>query len=125
MSSRELLKNCRDILLKLHKAMLDGERDAFERLHGPLKPTQFLSVLLEDEDFAWLRRFSMLIVEIDELFAQKDGIDPAMIEANLLKVRELVEMTGGDELFEAKYQFALQRDVDAASLQSEIKRLLG
>lgn len=124
MSSRELLKNCRDLLLKLHKSLLDGEREAFESLHGPLKPTEYLSILLENEDFAWLRRFSMLIVEIDELFAQKDGIESGMIEANLKKVRELVEISGGDETFRTKYQVALQRDVEAASLQSEIKGLL-
>ncbi len=30
---------------------------------------------MEDEDFAWLRKFSTLIVEIDEMFASKEGIE--------------------------------------------------
>jgi hypothetical protein len=80
--------------------------------------------LLEDEDFAWLRQFSMLIVEIDEMFDLKADLTAEMIEANLRKVKELAEMKEDDEYFRAKYQFALQRDSDAASLHSELKTLL-
>ena len=121
MENKEKLKNARNLLLKLHKAMLDRERELYEGVYGPLNATQFLNVLLEDEDFSWLRKFSMLIVEIDEMFAQKDGIDPAMIDANLAKVVELVEMNEADEYFKAKYQNAIQRDPDSASLHSELK----
>ena len=125
MENKEKLKNARNLLLKLHKSMLDRERELYEGIHGPLKPTQFLSLLLEDEDFSWLRKFSMLIVEIDELFAQKDGSEVGMIEANLVKVTELVEMKEHDEYFKAKYQIAIQRDPDSAGLHSELKTLLG
>ena len=124
MTGSEKLKNARDILLKLHKCMLDLEREMYEGIHGKLNAGEFLNLLLEDEDFAWLRKFSMLIVEIDEMFDLKDGIPDGMIEANLLKVRELVEMTEPDEYFRAKYQFALQRDPDAAGLHSQLKTLL-
>ena len=124
MENAEKLKNARNILLKLHKSMLDRERELYEGIHGPLKPTQFLTLLLEDEDFEWLRKFSMLIVEIDEMFAQKDGIEPGMIDANIVKVRELVEMAEPDEYFRAKYQFAIQRDPDSAGLHSELKAAL-
>ena len=121
MENKEKLKNTRNLLLKLHKAMLDRERELYEGVNGPLNATQFLNVLLEDEDFSWLRKFSMLIVEIDEMFAQKDGIEPGMIDANLAKVVELVEMNEADEYFKAKYQNAIQRDPDSASLHSELK----
>jgi len=124
MEKAEKLRNSRNILLKLHKSMLDREREAYEGIHGPLKATEFLNILLEDEDFAWLRKFSMLIVEIDEMFAQKDGIEREMIDANLTKVVELVEMREPDEYFRAKYQFAIQNDVESASLQSELRTLL-
>ena len=123
MENKEKLQNARNLLLKLHKSMLDRERELYEGIHGPLKPTQFLSLLLEDEGFSWLRTFSMLIVEIDELFAQKDGIEVGMIEANLVKVNELVEMKEHDEYFKAKYQNAIQRDPDSAGLHSELRSL--
>ena len=124
MENAEILKKARNILLKLHKAMLDLEREMHEGIHGKVNATEFLNLLLEDEDFAWLRQFSMLIVEIDEMFDLKENITSQMVDANLKKVRELVEMTEPDEYFRAKYQFALQRDANAAGLHSELKGLL-
>jgi len=124
MENAEKLKNARNILLKLHKSMLDLEREMYEGLNGKVAPAQFVNLLMEDEDFSWLRKFSILIVEIDEMFASKQGIEPGMIEANLLKVRELAEMKEEDEYFRAKYQFAIQRDPDAAGLHSELRTLL-
>jgi hypothetical protein len=125
MENAEKLKNARNILLKLHKSLLDLEREMYEGIHGELTPVQFVNLLMEDEDFAWLRKFSTLIVEIDEMFASKEGIDPGMIEANLGKVTELVEMREPDEYFRAKYQFSIQRDPDAAGLHSQLRTLMG
>lgn len=124
MNNSEKLKNARNLLLKLHKVMLDREREIYEGIHGVLKPTQFLNVLLEDMDFDWLRKFSMLIVEIDEMFAAKDGIPAEMIDANLAKVEELIELRVHDEFFKAKYQFSLQTVPEAAALHSEIKTIV-
>jgi hypothetical protein len=124
MERAESLKKSRDILLKLHKAMLDLERELYEGIHGSVNSTEFLQLLLEDDDFAWLRKFSMLIVEIDEMFDLKESVTSEMVNANLHKVRELVEMTETDDYFKAKYQFAIQRDPNAAGLHSELKALL-
>ncbi|MBK8304326.1 MAG: hypothetical protein IPK98_13300 [Chloracidobacterium sp.] len=124
MENAEKLKNARNILLKLHKSLLDLEREMYEGIHGELTPVQFVNLLMEDEDFAWLRKFSILIVEIDEMFASKEGIEAGMIEANLEKVAELVEMREPDEYFKAKYQFSIQRDPDAAGLHSQLRTLM-
>jgi hypothetical protein len=124
MEKGEVLRKARDILLKLHKSMLDLEREMHEGIHGSVNSTEFLKLLLEDDDFAWLRKFSMLIVEIDEMFALKEDLNDEMIDANLRKVRELVDMNDSDDYFRAKYQFALQRDPDAAGLQSQLRSLL-
>lgn len=123
MENVEKLRNARNLLLKLHKAMLDLEREMYEGIHGKLNASEFLNLLLEDEDFAWLRQFSMLIVEIDEMFDLKGDLTAEMVDANLVKVKELVEMKEDDEYFRAKYQFALQRDSEAASLHSELKTM--
>lgn len=123
MENAETLKNARNLLLKLHKSMLDLEREMYEGIHGTLNATDFLNLLLEDEDFAWLRKFSMLIVEIDEMFDLKEGAADEMIKANLNKVKELIEMKEDDEYFKAKYQFALQRDANAAGLHSQLRTL--
>src|SRR5258706_12541636 len=124
MEAAEKLKNARNILLKLHKSMLDLEREMHEGIHGKVGATDFLNLLMEDEDFSWLRKFSMLIVEIDEMFDLKDAVSPEMLEANLKKVRELVEIREPDEHFRAKDQFVLQRNPDSAGLHSQLNGLL-
>lgn len=124
MTESEKLKYARNILLKLHKSLVDFERLAYEEANGALNSAQFLNVLLEDENFAWLRKFSMLIVEIDEMFDLKDGISRDMISSNLAKIRALTAMRDSDEDFRTKYQNALQRDVDSAGSQAQLQALL-
>lgn len=124
MESAESLRNARNILLKLHKALLDLERQMYEGFHGGVNAGEFLNLLLEDDDFAWLRKFSMLIVEIDEMFDLKEAVTSEMVERHLGKVRELVEMKEPDEYFRAKYEFGIQRDPDAAALHGQLRTLL-
>lgn len=124
MSQTELLKQSRDLLLKLHKSLLDHERSIYERIHGPQNAGQFLGILLEDPDLAWLRKFSTLIVEIDEMFAQKDGYSASAIEAHIQAVRSLVAMEDKDEDFRTRFSGGLQHDADAAAIYGELKGLL-
>jgi hypothetical protein len=124
MTGKEILKNGRNSLLKLHKSLLDHERALYEGINGPVNAGQFLNILLEDPDFAWLRKFSTLIVEIDELFDQKDAISDESMEVHIAKLRELISMESEDETFRAKYQAALQQDIDAAAHQGVLKELL-
>jgi len=124
MDKAEKLKNARNILLKLHKSMIDIEREMYEGLNGQVTPAQFVTLLMEDDDFAWLRKFSVLIVEIDEMFASKDGATNDLIDASLQKVTELASMSEEDDYFKAKYQFALQHSPDSAGLHSQLKQVL-
>jgi hypothetical protein len=119
------LRDARDLLLKLHKNLVDHERAIWEAINGPATAAQFLNVLLEDQDFSWLRKFSTLIVDIDEMFAQKDGYAAAAVDLHLGKLRDLVAMKDEDEAFKAKYQAALQQDLDAAARQGDLRLLLG
>lgn len=124
MNNAELLKNGRDLLLKLHKTLLDHERSIYEGINGPQTPTQFLSILLEDPDFSWLRKFSTLIVEVDEMFAQKDGYQADTVDMLVDKLKDLVTMKNEDEAFRSRYQSGLQQDLDAAAHQGALKDLL-
>ena len=124
MNNTELLRNSRDLLLKLHKSLLDHERRIYEGIYGSQTPGQFLNLLLEDPDFAWLRKFSTLIVEIDEMFAQKDGYSEETVETHIVALRSLVAMEDEDETFKAKYQSGLHQDLDAAAQHGELRGLL-
>jgi hypothetical protein len=124
MENSERLRDARNLLLKLHKNLVDHERAIWEGINGTVTNTQFLTVLLEDADFVWLRKFSTLIVDIDEMFAQKDGYAVETVEIHLQKLRELISMQDEDEDFKAKYQAALQQDLDAAARQGDLRSLL-
>lgn len=124
MEKAERLRDGRNLLLKLHKNLVDHERSIWEGINGPVSSGQFLNVLLEDKDFAWLRKFSTLIVDIDEMFAQKDGYPAEAVDLHLEKLRQLISMADEDEEFKAKYQAALQQDLDAAARQGDLRLLL-
>ncbi|NOT48156.1 MAG: hypothetical protein HOP17_10470 [Acidobacteria bacterium] len=124
MKNTEVLKKGRDLLLALHKSLLDLERSFYENVHGPVTSGHFLNLLLEDSEFAWLRKFSTLIVDIDEMFAQKDGFNEEAVDVHLSKMREIVSMSHDDKDFIAKYQSGLQQNLEAAAIQGELRSLL-
>lgn len=125
MKEVDTLRYARNLLLSLHKSLLDFERESYERLHGRLSAGQFLNVILEDANFAWLRKFSMLIVEIDEMFDLRDGVSDELVSSNLDKIRDLVEMKDADEYFRAKYRYALDNDARSAQEQARLEALMG
>lgn len=124
MDNSALLKEGRNLLLQLHKMLVDFEREGYEMINGRVTSGQFLSLLLEDPEFAWLKEYSNLIVVIDEMFAQKDGVENSAVDAELDRLRDLVDMKDVDENFRVKYQFALQECSDIAGKHAELKRLL-
>ena len=65
-----------------------------------------------------------MIVEIDEMFAQKDGYNEEAVEQHLAALRSLISMEEESESFKAKYQAGLQQDLDAASHQGDLRKLL-
>jgi hypothetical protein len=124
MNNAELLKESRNRLLGLHKSLVDFERTRYEAFNGQVTSGQFLNVLLEDEGLSWLRRFSILIVDIDEMFALDDGYSDQTVDSHLAKLRGLITFTDDDQDFKSKYQYALQNDTEAAGKHAELKTLL-
>lgn len=93
-------------------------------LNGPVTSGQFLNLLLEHASFAWLKEFSNLIVVVDEMFAQKDGVTADAIDAELARLRDLVAMKDVPDGFQEKYQYALQESPEIAGKHAELKSLL-
>ena len=124
MDNAAKLKGGRDLLLKLHKGMIDHERAIYEATHGPINSGQFLNLLLDDADFAWLRRFSSLIVEIDELFDSKEEVDQTLVDELIKRVKELVTLDDAEDYYRSKYEDALQQNVDLVGIHAELKALL-
>jgi len=119
-----LLKEARLQLLRLHKLLIDIERKRFENHYGQISNGQFLNLLVSELNFRWLRRFSTLIVEIDEMMDLDDGYTEYMIENYLSKIRDLINLDSEDEEFASKYKNSLQTETDVAVKHSEIEKLL-
>lgn len=120
----ELLRQTRLELLRLHKNLVDFERELYERANGQISSGQFLNLLLTDKNFDWMRVFSQMIVEIDEKFDLDDGISREMAENYIEQIRKILHFEGVDEEFGRRYQNALQSNLEILEKHTEIKKLI-
>ena len=124
--TREQLGSVRGVLLGLHKTLLDFERDSYERARGKINNSyEFLNLVMSDPWFAWLRRLSELIVEIDELLADRKGPREStgfalVRQAGML----LTPLESGDE-FQRKYFGAMQQSPEVVLAHAEFAKVLG
>ncbi|HYG09359.1 MAG TPA: hypothetical protein VD835_05255 [Pyrinomonadaceae bacterium] len=119
------MRELRLSLLRLHKTLLDAEREDYERVHGQVTGGELLQLAIGHEQFAWLRPVSELIVRIDEML---DAVEPAATtdEAEILLdgVRSLLRPSETGSDFGQKYFAAIQREPDVVLAHREVTRLL-
>lgn len=123
MSEDYQLRELRDALLRLHKSLLDVERAAFEKMFGRLTSGELLQLVINHAQFAWLRRISELVVQIDEKLngdEEAAEVDPR----ELLGQAHLLFDSQVDEEFSTKYQAALQNEPAVVMAHSEVMKLL-
>ncbi len=119
------LDNLFPALLRLHKALLDDERVAYERVHGRIPSNgAFLQLALNDAWFAWLRPLSQSIAKLDELSESDDAASREMISALLASVKTLMIPTEEGEGFSRQYHDALQRSPDVVLAHAAVRSLL-
>lgn len=119
------LDNLFPALLRLHKALLDDERVAYERVHGRIPSNgAFLQLALNDAWFAWLRPLSQSIAKLDELSESDDVVSREMIPALLVSVQTLLMPTEEGEGFSRQYHDALQRSPDVLLAHAAVRSLL-
>lgn len=122
-----LLRRMRELragLLRLHKALLDAERTAYERLHGQVTGGELLQLVIDDEQFAWLRPVSELIVRIDEMLDADEPATADDAESLLTQARALLKPTEAGGGFGQKYFAAIQQSPDVVLAHAEVTRLL-
>jgi hypothetical protein len=114
----------RDSLLNLHKTLVEQERETYERTHGQLKSVDFLNLLLQHPDYAWLRKISEVIVWIDEVLDPK--VQTAEVEQKNVfdHAKKLLNPSELGEDFERKYQDALQRNADVIIAHQDVRKVL-
>ena len=124
--TRELLRQMRGVLLSLHKTLLDFERESYESSRGKITNSyEFLNLVMNDPWFAWLRRLSELIVEIDELLADRESPKESTGAALVQQARMLlVPVESGDE-FQRRYFEAVQKSPEVVLAHAEFAKVLG
>lgn len=117
------LRELRGALLRLHKSLLDVERAAFEKMFGRLTSGELLQLVINHAQFAWLRRISELVVQIDEKLNGDE--EAAEVEPReLLSQAHLLFDSQVDEEFSTKYQAALQNEPAVVMAHAEVMKLL-
>ena len=123
---RQTLKGVRDLLLPLHKLLLDRQRELYQQVNGPVGgPGQFLPLVIGHKDFEWLRQLSGMIVSIDEALAPQSKADQQEAESLLQKTGELLRLKEDGTDFQRKYYQAVQDSPDVTIAQCQIEKLLG
>lgn len=119
------LDNLSRALLRLHKALLDGERVSYERVHGRI-PTNgaFFQLVLGDAWFAWLRPLSQLMARLDELSEDKESSNHDEITVVIGSVRTLLTPSEDGDGFGRNYYDALQREPDVVLAHAAVRALL-
>ena len=109
-------------LRRLHKALLEAEA----RHYGPVgNPYELLNLALHHSQFAWLRRLSELIVELDEVLDEEEAPTSARYAAFKTAIEALVGPgSARDTAFRKRYLELLQESPAAAMAHGELRRLL-
>jgi len=111
------LTDVRNLLLRLHKALLDGQRAHYEKEHGRVEsPGALLQLAISDPAFEWLHRFSELVVEIDESTEGHGPLTSQAHETLLKQTRQLME--------QEQLQTALAENPDASKLATDLQSRL-
>jgi hypothetical protein len=124
MTQHQLLTDIRIKLLHLHKLLLDTERIRYEQIHGRVSNVELLQLAIDLDRFAWLRRLSESIVQIDELIHSDEPIASETIAALIADVRILLTPDEAGNDFAVKYDAALQRNPDVVLAHADLNVVL-
>jgi hypothetical protein len=124
--TRERLREVRQVLLRLHKTLLDFERQAYERDHGRISNSyEYLSLVMQNPWFAWLRHLSELIVQMDELLDARDSVTEGTAQALIEQSRILLTPAEAGSEFQRKYFQSVQQSPEVVLAHAEFAKVLG
>jgi hypothetical protein len=115
-SDTAFVNDLRHALLDLHKSLMNAQRVTYERAHGRISTSgEFLGLVLEHPEFAWLRELSALIARLDEWMEEKVDEGEEEFKALVSTLRGLVMPEGRNALFSAAY-WKIVNDVPEATI---------
>lgn len=124
--TRERFRAVRQVLLRLHKTLLDFERQAYERDHGRISNSyEYLNLVMQNPWFAWLRHLSELIVQMDELLDAGDSANENTALALIEQSRILLTPAESGNEFQRKYFESVQQSPEVVLAHAEFAKVLG
>lgn len=119
------LESVRMSLLRLHKKLLDEERLRYEKEHGRIENgSALLQLVINDPFFAWLRKLSEMVVEIDERLEGEEPMTDDGARALLDQIRTMLQPKPGGDTFQQNYDRAVQGNPDVVIAHVELTRVL-
>lgn len=119
------LRFLRQSLLRLHKELMQWEREAYERAHGRIETSyEFLRLVMHDPWFGWLHHLSELVVQIDEMLAAEEPIEESAVQAVTEQAGLLLTPSETGAQFQRKYFESLQNSPDVVLTHAEAIKLL-
>jgi hypothetical protein len=113
-ATRHKLKKLSQAFLRFHKTLLEDAKAEYEAVNGKIpNPNVYLSLVLDDPHFAWLRKISALIALIDEASSVRRPATQPEALALIKEANILLKFEDKDEFFNNKLQNALQKNPDA------------
>jgi hypothetical protein len=119
------LRQVRQAFLRLHKALLDSERETYEQHFGKIQTNgDFFQLVIGHEWFDWLRPMSQFIVQVDELLDDQDAIAASQIHQLWQQAQKLLKAAEAGSIPEQRYDQAIQRSPDIAFMHAALLNLL-
>lgn len=120
----QYLRDLHGKLLHLHRMLLEIERIAYEQVRGRVSSGELLQLALDHEQFAWLRRISELIVQIDEMLQADEPLSVEDIRNLTTYTRTLLTPSEVGSAFAQRYYHALQQEPAVILAHAEVSRVL-
>jgi hypothetical protein len=120
---RDRLRELSAGLVRLHGLLLERERRAYEARHGSVASGQLFNLVLQDEQFAWLRVLSTLIAQLDAAVDGDERVGPEDAQRAFREAYRLLK-SGGRGVFEEKYLEALQDSPDVVMAHARVSETL-
>ena len=123
--TRTKLKHLSKVLLRLHKTLLDGVKAEYETENGAIPNTNvYLQLVLDNVQFAWLRKMSSLIALTDEAVSIRRPGSETDAQALLNEAKIILNFGDADEDFNDKFHHALDKNPDAVIGYNDALNLL-
>lgn len=116
---RKSLNDLQQALLTLHKVLVDAERAEYERANGTVSNNEMLQLLLSNEDFAWLRTLSKMIIVIDDMTSVRKPAPAYHVPPLMVEVRKILEPEDNGNEYETRFFACLTNNAAAVKARDE------